>query len=481
MRVHRYVIGVLLGAAIAPAALAQAVSRIAFVHATVIDVEQGRAVPGMTVVLEGGRITAVGADGSVTPSPGVRVIDASGKFLSPGLWDMHVHAAMPGVEGLFLPLLVANGITGVREMFSRLDWVNGAKARVRSGALAGPRIVGSGHILDGRPPIWPGSVAVATAAEARRAVDSLARGGADFIKVYSRLSPEAFFAAASEAKARGLPFGGHVPALVSVAEASDSGQRSIEHLTQVPLACSTVERQALADLAAAVRSSGGWEAAARLQRAGLRAMLDAYSPERCKALATRLVRNGTWMVPTIQVLHSVAYLDDPALAKDPRLEFIFPALRASWDPKTDFRFKMLTPEDWATRKALYARQLEIVTLLHQEGVTFLAGTDLSNPYIYPGFSLHDELAALVKAGFTPAEALRAATIDPARYLGAADSLGSISAGKRADLVLLEANPLADIRNTTRIAAVVADGRFYDSAAIRKLLSDGMALARRRMR
>jgi hypothetical protein len=268
-----------------------------------------------------------------------------------------------------------------------------------------------------------------------------------------------------------------VPALLSAAEASDSGQRSIEHLTQIPLACSTVERQSLGDLAAAVHSSAGWDSAGKLQRAGLRALLAAYSPERCRELAARFVRNGTWMVPTIQVLHSVAYLDDPALARDPRLAWILPGHRASWDPKQDFRFRMLTREDWATRKALYARQLEIITLLHREGVKFLAGTDLSNPYIYPGFSLHDELAALVKAGFTPAEALRAATIDPARYLGAADSLGSIAAGKRADLVLLEADPLEDIHNTTRITAVMADGRLYDSAAIRKLLDEGRARAR----
>jgi imidazolonepropionase-like amidohydrolase len=476
MPAYRLAIAVLLGAGPVQSAPAQGPS-IAFVHATVIDVERGRALPGMTVLVEKGGITAVGADATVPAPRGARVIDATGKYLSPGLWDMHVHAAMTGLDSHFLPLLVANGITGVREMFSRLDWMSSAKSRVRSGELVGPRIVGSGHILDGRPAVWQGSVVAATADEATHAVDSLARGGADFIKVYSRLSPEAFFAAAREAKARGLPFAGHVPALVSAAEASDSGQRSIEHLTGIPLGCSTVERQALGDLAAAVHTPAGWDSAGKLQRAGLRALLAGYSPERCKELAARFVRNGTWMVPTIQVLHSVAYLDDPALAKDPRMEYIFPGHRASWDPKTDFRFRMLTKEDWANRKALYARQLEIITLLHQEGVKFLAGTDLSNPFIYPGFSLHDELAALVQAGFTPAEALRAATIDPARYLGAADSLGSIATGKRADLVLLEADPLADIRNTTRIAAVVADGRFYDSAAIRKLLDDGKARAR----
>ena len=245
MRIRSILALGLLGSVAASSAMAQARPAIAFTHATVIDVEQGTALAGMTVVVADGRITALGKDGTVTPPAGARVVDATGKFLIPGLWDMHVHAAFPGIDGLFLPLLVANGITGAREMFSRLDWVDSARARVRRGDFPGPRLVASGHILDGTPPIWPGSVAVATAAEARRAVDSLAAAGADFIKVYSRLSPEAFFAAAREAKAKGLPFAGHVPSLVRAADASDSGQKSIEHLTNVLSACTTIERSYL--------------------------------------------------------------------------------------------------------------------------------------------------------------------------------------------------------------------------------------------
>ena len=455
----------ILVAALGGSARPQARPTIAFTHATVIDVDKGTSLPGMTVVVAGGRITGVGPDGEVAAPARARIVEATGKFLIPGLWDMHVHAAWPGAEAIFLPLLVANGVTGVREMFSRLDWLATARARVRRGDLPGPRMVGSGHILDGRPPIWPGSVAVANAAEARHAVDSLAAGGADFIKVYSRLSPEAFFAAAREAKAKGLPFAGHVPSLVSAAMASDSGQRSIEHLTNVIAACSTDEPKYLALLAAAVASPGGWDSAGKISRGGA-GLLASYSPERCRALARRFVANGTWMVPTIAVLHSVAYLDDTTLALDPRLRYIPPGFSQSWNARTDFRFRMLTPEDWKSRKIGYARQLEIVTLLHAEGVKFLAGTDLSNPFIYPGFSLHDELASLVAAGFTPAEALRAATIDPARYLDAADSLGSIAVGKRADLVLLGANPLEDIRNTTKIERC---GGFFSTSWTRSSL------------
>jgi hypothetical protein len=452
------------------AANPQADAPVAFTNATVIDVTAGKPVPGMTVVVRNGRIIAVSNEG-FQPPPGSRVIDASGKYLIPGLWDMHVHAAFPGIDSQFLPLLIANGVTGVREMFSRLDWVDSARTRIKRGDFPGPRIVASGHIMDGKPPIWPGSVVVTTAAEAKRAVDSLIKGGADFIKVYSRLSREAFFAAAAEARRKGVPFGGHVPTLVRAVEASDSGQKSIEHLTGVFAGCETLEDRLLADLAAAAASAKGWDSVGPLTRAKSREWLASFDPERCRSLARTFVKNGTWLVPTIAVLHSTAYLDDSTLARDPRLKYIPAQWQQGWDPKTDFRFRMLTPQDWANRKVFYAKQLEVVTLLHREGVLFLAGTDLANPYIYPGFSLHDELASLVAAGFTPAEALRAATLNPARYLGATDSLGVIEPGKRADLVLLDANPLDDIRNTTRIAAVVAAGRLYDREAIRKLMAD----------
>ena len=448
----------------------QAESPVAFTNVTVIDVEAGTTLPSMTVVVREGRIVAVSNQGFPTPA-GARTIDGTGKYLIPGLWDMHVHAAFPGVDAQFLPLLVANGVTGVREMSSRLDWVDSSRARVRRGGFPGPRIVASGHILDGQPPIWPGSVGVRTGDEARRAVDSLIAGGADFIKVYSRLSPEAFFAAAREARAKRVPFAGHVPTLVRIQDASDSGQRSIEHLTGMFTACTAGGEQLLADLAAAVSSPKGWDSAGMLSRASADDQLQGFRAERCRAAAAGFVKNDTWMVPTIAVLHSTAYLDDSTLAADPRLRYIPAGFKQGWNPKSDFRFGMLTPADWARRKVIYTKQLEIVTLLHREGVRFLAGTDLSNPYIYPGFSLHDELVSLVAAGFTPAEALRAATLDPARYLGATDSLGTIEPGKRADLVLLDANPLEDIHNTTKIAAVVAAGRLYDREALKKILAD----------
>ncbi|MFN8571006.1 MAG: amidohydrolase family protein [Gemmatimonadaceae bacterium] len=431
---------------------------VAITHVNVVDVSAGRVVADRTVVLQGNRIQSVQPAASAKYADGARVIDGQGKFLIPGLWDMHVHATTPGLDRLFLPLLVVQGVTGVREMFSHVEWMDSSRALVQRGDIMGPRVIGSGHILDGKPAIWPGSVGVGSADEARRAVDSLLDKGAAFIKVYSRLTRDEFFAVADEAKKRHAAFAGHVPSLVGAGEASDAGMLTIEHLQQIAQACSSREDELLAQYTAAVASPKGWDSAGVVGRAQATTLVDTYSAPRCTALAKRFMKNGTWMVPTLAVLHSVAYLDDTTLAQDPRLKYVPKMFAGMWNPKNDFRFRMLTPADWAARKRVYERQLEIAKLLHATGVRFLPGTDLSNPYIYPGFSLHDELASFVGIGFTPAEALRSATLEPARFFHATDSLGTVAPGKIADLVLLEANPLLDIRNTTRIHTVIANGR-----------------------
>jgi imidazolonepropionase-like amidohydrolase len=463
-------------ALVVAAAFPAGAQRTAITNVTVIDVSAGRPLADRTVVIEGNRIRSVDAAGQATLGADVRLIDGRGKFLIPGLWDMHVHAASQGLDALFLPVLVAHGVTGVREMFSRVEWIDSSRAKIARGEIVGPRIVGSGHILDGTPAIWPGSIGVATAEQARRAVDSLVDAGAQFIKVYSRLSPEAFAAAGKRARERGVPFAGHVPSLVGAGDASDAGIATIEHLQNILQACSSREEALRADLAAAVASPKRWDSAGVVTRAQVQPLLDSYDPGRCRELARRFVKNGTWMVPTSVVLRSVAYLDDTTLAQDPRLAYIPRFFSAGWNPKSDFRFRALTAEDWARRKLVYARQREIATLLHREGVRFLPGTDLANPYVFPGASLHDELASFVELGFTTAEALRAATLEPARFLGAADSLGIVAPGRLADLVLLTANPLDDVRNVGRIDFVVANGRVIDAGEREKLLEKARALA-----
>jgi imidazolonepropionase-like amidohydrolase len=473
---------ILAAAALACAAItgaraqAAAPAAIAITHASVVDVESGRTLADQTVVVQGSRIAAVGPAASVAVPAGARVVDGRGKHVIPGLWDIHVHAAFPGLERIYMPLLAANGVTGVREMFSRMDFVDSTRARVARGDFAGPRMVASGHILDGAPPVWPGSVVARTADEARRAVDSLANAGAEFIKVYSRLTPEAFHAAADQAKRRGIPFAGHVPGLVTVAAASDAGIASIEHLTGLVGACSPLDPAIRGDIAAAVASPQGWDSAGKVSRAQAVQVLASYNPAECRSVAQRLARNGTRMVPTLVTLRATGFLDDTTLAHDPRLRYVPRMFAAQWNPRNDFRFRALTPADWANRHRMFERQLEVARVLHQNGVRFMAGTDLSNPYTFAGFSLHEELEMLTRIGLTPLEALRAATLEPARFLGMADSLGTVAQGKTADLVVLDADPLADIRNVARIHAVVLNGRLIDAAERERILRGAEAMA-----
>ena len=455
---------------------AQTPRPVAIRNVSVVDVETGQIRAGQTITIEGTRIRSVGDAARTTIPAGALTIDGTGRFVIPGLWDMHVHATGFGIDRLFLPMLVANGVTGVRDMFGRVAWYDSARALARRGEFVAPRIIGAGHILDGMPPIWPGSVGVNNADEARRAVDSLARDGAGFIKVYSRLTPEEFRAIAEQAKKNGLAFAGHVPTLVSVDEALTLGMQTIEHLQMFTTACSSREQELRQALTSAVASSKGWDSAGVVQRGQAEVLVQTFDPARCRSVAGRVARSNTWMVPTIVVLRSTSFLDDSTLRKDPRLEYIPGFFKSSWDPSADFRFRTVTPAGWAMRKRVFARQLEIVRVLHEAGAKFLAGTDLSNPYIYPGLSLHDELAWFVASGFTPLEALQSATLNPARFLNATDSLGTVKAGKVADLVVLDANPLVAIKNVGRIHAVVLNGVVVDSAGRAGILSNAKKLA-----
>jgi imidazolonepropionase-like amidohydrolase len=456
---------VLAGCSAGPAA-AQADPGIVISNVTVIDVESGQRRPGLSVVVTGNRITRVANLAPNDLPANARRVDGSGKFLIPGLWDIHVHTAYPGLISMMSPLYVANGVTGVREMFGMMPAVRAWRDSVAKGTLAGPRVFAAGHILDGPTPIWPGSAAAKTPDDGRRIVDSLKAAGADFIKVYSLLPRDVYLAIAEQAKARNISFAGHVPEAVDFRDASNAGQSTMEHLTGLALACSSREPEFRAARANALGDMTAWRRVAAQQGAAIR---ESYDASRCAEVFALLRKNMSWQVPTLTVNRNMAYLDDPSLGTDPRLKYIPGFLSSGWNPKTDFRLKDRTPEQWQAAKKTYELQVRMTGEMYRAGVPMMAGTDVLNPYCLPGFSLHDELAYLVQAGVTPLDAIRMATLNPARFLGATDSLGTVAPSKVADLVLLDADPLLDIRNTARINAVVANGRLYDRAALDALL------------
>ncbi|MGH9788644.1 MAG: amidohydrolase family protein [Candidatus Acidiferrales bacterium] len=469
---------------VASPASAQNTKPIVITHVTVIDATGAPPRRNMTVVITGNRITALGKTRETKIPEGAQVVEAKGKFLIPGLWDMHVHIfnqvsrRPPNVW--HFRLFVANGVTSVREMWTKPDDMEQVREwrRLQStGTLLAPRIAAVGTIVDGPAgaegrnmallQLGPTVNFVSTPDEARRFVRELKAAGIDFVKTYSNLPRETYLALADECKKQGIPFAGHVPTEVDAAEASSVGQRSMEHLLQI-LESSSSRSQELFQVPGRDWSSKYEEV-----------MLDTFDEERFEELGALLARNQTWQVPTLAISRvHIFQWNLRMIRNDDWLRYIPAAEVASWEAPLRGGLAGPTDAEKALGRRLWKRRLEVVRRMDEAGVPLMAGSDVGNLYIFPGFTLHDELALLVEAGLTPLKALQAATRNPAMFLGLSDSMGTVEEGKIADLVLLDANPLKDIRNTQKIRAVVVNGRYLDRAELDKLLAQAEVYARR---
>jgi imidazolonepropionase-like amidohydrolase len=426
---------------------------------TIIDATGAPAKPHQTVIMRDGQIEALDSSigGFGQELPGTHV-DGTGKFLIPGLWDMHVHMVFgdwfPHGKEVTLPLFIANGITGVRDMGGELEVLQQWRKGISAGTLIGPRIVMSGPMLDGPKPRFPSSIAIKTPVDGRQAVDDLKRRGADFIKLQSLIPRDAVFAIADEAKKQGIAFVGHVPDAVRASEASNAGQKSFEHLIGIFEGSSPLEDEFIKGTKTEKQ------------------FLATYDPRRAETLFALLAKNQTWQCPTLVWERGGNLIDQTDFAHDTRAKFV-PAYwkDVTWKRFTDEIEHDFNTDDLATRKAFVEKELEVVNAMHHAGIPFLAGTDTPpGVYIFPGFSLHEELQRFVAAGFTPMEALQTATLNPAKFLGMEDRMGTVQKGKIADLVLLDANPLDDISNTQKIAAVIVNGRYLSRADLDKMLA-----------
>ena len=448
---------------------------------TVIDATGAPAKPNMTVIITGDRITTIAKTGEVAIPKNAQVINGTGKFLIPGLWDMHVHTVFKSLPETYFPMFIANGVTGVRDMaVGDLGFLKQLRKDINEGRLLGPRII-AGQMVDGPMPVWPGlPISISTEAEARQAAATVKDRGVDFIKVYSLIPREAYFALADEAKKLGITFAGHVPISVSAFEASDAGQKSIEHMEGILRACSAIEPELRKTLEAALKDAKDTD---QMRASLVRALnetdskaLETYSQEKAAALFARFAANGTWQAPTLVVHRAGAFMDDSNFTNDPRLKYVRRDIRDSWKNQDDFRLRNRTAESSARQRMLFQKKLELILAMHRAGVKMLAATDALVWYVFPGFSLHDELELFVKAGLNPMEALQTATRNPAIYLGLIDMVGTVEMGKKADLVLLEANPLENISNTKRISAVIVGGRLIPRVSLDKMLMDAEAAA-----
>jgi hypothetical protein len=418
---------------------------LAIEHVTVVPMEREGVLPGQTVIVRDGVVVALGPASTATVPADALRIDGHGRFLMPGLADMHVHVW--DENDLFL--FVANGVTTVRNMFGaplHLDW----RARIERGELVGPQIYTAGPIIDGKPAVWPGSTELVDPDRAAEVVAEQKAAGYHFLKPYARLTRECYEALAVAGEEQGMRLMGHVPDALTLHDVLEAGQHTIEHM-------------------------GGWAEAAQRADSPYRSIdfrteslaWQSVDAERVAALALEVRAAGAWNCPTLIVFQKWAKgAAAEALAARPEMRFVSPSMRLAWEPKSPSNYLTSLPDAAveASNRAVPCMQRAVAALRDacrgRAHGGILLGTDMGNPYVIAGFGVHEELANLAGAGLTPYEALRAGTYDAARCMEDATEWGSIAVGLRADLLLLTANPLEDVANAAMRAGVVLHGRWF---------------------
>lgn len=464
---------ILAGLALLPApAVAGDRADVLIRHATIVDVAHARLIPDQAVATKGDAIVAVGDDAEVAKAwTAGRTVEGDNRFLIPGLWDMHVHfgggPALVEENKALLPLYIAHGITTVRDASGDLpDDVLAWRKQIADGALLGPTLLSSGPKIEGIHPVWKGTLETGSKADVDAAVAKLLRLHVDFVKITdSTMKPDLFLYAIRKARAAGLRVSGHIPLELTVDQAVDAGISSIEHIDYAYRAGVKDEAVIAADFAAG-----------RIDRAEAYRRLDAgFDPAVAMAAYRKLAAKGVSVTPTLNGSRVLAYLDQDDHKNDDYLGLIGPGLRATYTWRIE-RAAKANAAAIAARHARFERDAAVLPMLQKAGVTIMAGTDAGflNSFNYPGIALHQELSLFVEKGLTPAQALASATRAGPAWFDRLDRYGSIDAGKAADLVLLDRNPLEDIGATQAIRTVVLRGTVYDRAALDKMLADTRA-------
>jgi imidazolonepropionase-like amidohydrolase len=423
---------------------------VALVGATLFDGSGGPVLPNAVVVVRRGRIESVGTRAGFALPAKTREVDVSGRWIIPGLIDAHAH-----VEPWALPRYLAWGVTTVRDVHGALDSVLHLRGRVNLGAVAGPRIYSAGAMIDGLPTTYPDAIGANSPRDARKAVDRLVNAGVDLIKVYTRVDPTLLRAILDEARTFNLRVAGHL-GLTDAVTAAKEGIGSIEHLSGVPEA-SMADASSL--YAAHYRGFfPGWTAFER-SWAGLDSAALA-------GVAKELADRKVTLVPTLVLHETFSRLDDPAVLSDTMLREVPELAQARWNVSDMVRRAGWTDQDYPAFRAGRPKQDLFLRLFATAGGRIATGTDASNQLLIPGYSEHRELELLVGAGFSPRDALLAATRNGALLLGV-DSLGLLAPGKVADLVILTRDPLKDIRHTLAIDRVMSRGSLLSVDSLRK--------------
>ena len=457
-------------------AVAQQPADLLIRHVAIVDVTKGRTVADQAIAVSGGRIVATGRDRSIaTRFQPRQAIDARGKFVMPGLWDMHVHFGggpeLIAENKALLPLYVAHGVTTVRDAaadlsLSVLQW----RSEVAAGTLLGPTIFTSGPKLEGYKPLWKGTIEVGTPAEVDAALDRLQAMQVDFVKITDNtLKPDIFLYALKAAKKRGLKTSAHTPFALTIEQAASAGLSSVEHIDYLIKAGSPEDAKIGASYTAGQVSYG--DASDRF--------VETFDPSYARQVYRRLAKTGLAVTPTLNMGRILAYLDRDDHSKDAGLALIGPGLRKTYDWRVE-RAAKSTPAQVSARHREYELSVRVLPMLRDAGIPILAGTDAGylNSFNYPGQGLHDEIALYVEAGLSPREALASATLTGPAFLGKERDYGAVEAGKIADLLILDRDPLKDISAMRSIHAVVLKGKPLNRAALDGLLAKARQAAAR---
>jgi len=426
-------------------------------NVNIVDVSTGKILKNKTLAIDSNRISTI-YDREIVGSGSTIVIDGKGKYLIPGLWDMHAHYKWDHVE--IDPLLIANGITGLREMWGDMPEFVKVPKKAQPEGMVSPEVYISGDLIDGNPPSFPfGCLVVTTPDEAIDAVKKQIDKKVDFIKVYGSLSEECFMAIAKEAKKRNIPFAGHIPDKVSIYKAIEAGMASSEHLYGFLEGCLPQNHQ-------------------ENPPKSMEEFISRFPASRFDTLCSVLAKSSMWICPTLTVNRAMSYLNDSTFTKDNRITYLPNSVIEIWNQKMNPYTKDQIDAFANGRRERYLFELSLIGKMNEKGVKFIAGTDFPNPYVFPGFSLHDELSLMVKGGMPALDVLRSATINPAIFMNKKADFGSVEVGKLASLVLLNKNPLENIENTKTIKTVIIRGKVYNRKALDSMLEQAKSNGKR---
>jgi hypothetical protein len=444
-------------------------------NTNVIDVILGKTITGQDVIINGNKIQSIKPHGE-SRLKSKNLIHGEGKYLIPGLWDMHVHT---GNADVFFPLYIASGIAGVRDTGGGLERSSGNlsvkfqklsvwRDEVLRGERLGPEMILAGSMIDGAPPVWPGTISVTDSLSIYDAVKAQQKLGVDFIKVYHNLNLAQLTEVARIAKEQHMSFAGHIPfsspPLETLLYASNLGISSIEHLIQVQgaIASKVVPLNSYKEAGFAARD-----------------IINQIDQEKEKILFDTFIKNNTWLTATVSIWWGVGQLDqehDEIFKK--WLDYIPQSIAKEWirNPFQDAELAKHPGEDYESFRKASLSMAKVARRMNDYGVNLMAGSDSANPMIIPGYGLHKELELLVDGGFAPAEALRLATINPARFLGRND-IGLLAPNYRADIVILDGNPIDNIKNTTLINSVILKGKYINREKLEHMLAEVKKISR----